>query len=336
MRTPRSVLGLDIGGANLKAAHSNGPARTHPFQLWNRPRDLPAALRVLLGLVPDFEALAVTMTGELCDCYQTKRQGVHAILDAVETVAGQASIHVWQMNGRFVDVAMARAAPHQTAAANWLALASFAGRYAPAGPALLLDIGSTTADLIPLLDGKPCPRGRTDPARLRSQELMYTGVRRTPLCALLGASVAAEWFATTHDVYLVLGDLPEDPADTHTADGRSATLVAAHARLARMVCADAETCTTEATTQLARKARARQLNLLRHALTQVASRLPAPPGAVIVAGSGEFLARRLSTTLGEHRAVHLVSLAEELGPAVSAAACAYAVAVLLAESEEEP
>jgi probable H4MPT-linked C1 transfer pathway protein len=333
---PRSVLGLDIGGANLKTAHANGAAFTHPFQLWKHPAELSAALRILLRAMPGFDTLAVTMTGELCDCYETKRHGVHAILDAVEAVARPAPIRVWQTNGQFVNVAMARAAPQQTAAANWLALATFAGRFAPADSALVLDIGSTTADLIPLLDGRPCPRGRTDPARLQSQELVYTGVRRTPLCALLGARVAAEWFATTHDVYLVLGDVSEDPADIDTADGRPATVAAARARLARMLCADAETCTAEATARLAQEAHARQLSLLRDALDQVTSRLPAPPETVILAGSGEFLARKVCSTLGKQKPIRVVSLADTLGPTISTAACAYAIAVLLTERHEEP
>ena len=39
-------------------------------------------------------------------------------------------------------MATARQTPLQVAAANWLALATYAGRFAPDGPALLLDIGS--------------------------------------------------------------------------------------------------------------------------------------------------------------------------------------------------
>jgi probable H4MPT-linked C1 transfer pathway protein len=331
---PPAILGLDVGGANLKAAHASGAACTQRFPLWKRPAELQEALRALLRNLPSFDALAVTMTGELCDCYESKRQGVHTILNAVEAVAGDAAIRVWQTDGRFVDVAAARSDPQRTAAANWLALATFAGRFAPAGPALLLDIGSTTADVIPLLEGTPCPRGRTDSARLNSGELVYTGVRRTPLCALLGAAVAAEWFATTLDVYLVLGAVAEDPADSDTADGRPATVAAAHARLARMLGADAETCRTEITMDLARQAHARQLAWLRHAVDCVAARLPTPPATIILAGSGEFLARKLCTTLGKTAAGRVISLANELGPAISSAACAHAVALLLAESAE--
>src|SRR5258707_266964 len=115
-----SVMGLDIGGANLKAAHSSGVARLHPFELWKDPCGLPDALRCLLEEMPSFDRLAVTMTGELCDCFETKRQGVCAILDAVEAVAGKTSIRVWRNDGSLVDVARARTTPLQVAAANWL------------------------------------------------------------------------------------------------------------------------------------------------------------------------------------------------------------------------
>jgi probable H4MPT-linked C1 transfer pathway protein len=332
---PASVIGLDIGGANLKAAHADGAAISQSFPLWKHSAELPEALHALLRRVPSFDALAVTMTGELCDCYETKRQGVNAILDAVTRVAGPAVVRVWQTDGSFVDVATAQTDPHRAAASNWLALATLAGRYARSGPALLLDIGSTTADLIPLREGNPCPRGTTDAARLRYRELVYTGARRTPLCALLGPQFAAEWFATMLDVGLVLGDIPEDSGDIETADGRPATVAAAHARLARMSCQDAETCSVDCTTDLARQARALQVDVLRGALNHVVAELPGPLQTVILAGSGEFLARQVCTKLRDGNTMRLISLGDELGPAISTAACAYAVAVLLAESRED-
>ncbi len=154
-----NVLGLDIGGANLKAAHTDGRARSVPFALWKNPTALPDALRRLLGNMPPANVLAVTMTGELCDCFESKRQGVVAILDAVKETAGETPICVWQNDGRFVDLEEARQTPLPAASANWLALAAFAGRYAPKGPALLIDIGSTTTDIVPLRNGRPVPKG---------------------------------------------------------------------------------------------------------------------------------------------------------------------------------
>jgi hypothetical protein len=323
------TLGLDIGGANLKAAHSQGGGRLRPFALWKDPAGLTDALCPLLQGWPPFAQLAVTMTGELCDCFASKRQGVGAMLDAV-TAAGSVPVKVWRSDGRFVDVATARTTPLQVAAANWLALAVYAGRYAPAGPALLLDIGSTTTDVVPLRDGNPVPRGRTDPERLRSHELVYTGVRRTPLCALLGLGGAAELFATTLDVFLVLGAIAEDPTNTATADGRPATRAAAHARLARMLCADLETSTEDQRRKLAERALLRQVHALTFAVEHVAGQLPGPPQTVLIAGSGEFLAELVLREQKGFPPGQVVSLARTLGPEVSQAACAYAVAVLAA------
>src|SRR5207302_1770736 len=119
--------------------------------------------------------------------------------------------------------------------------AEVAARLIPTGPGVLIDIGSTTSDLIPLSDGRARPLGLTDTDRLRTGELVYAGVRRTPVCALAGqlpfrgvtTGLAAELFATTLDVYLTLGEVSADSSDRATADGRPATPEAAIARLAR-------------------------------------------------------------------------------------------------------
>src|SRR6266852_9046349 len=140
-----SVLGLDIGGANLKAAHTDGSACLQPFDLWKTPDLLPNAIGHLVGDMPKSDLLAVTMTGELCDCFETKRQGVNTILEAVERVAKDIPIQVWTTTGLFLNVEQAKAQYLTTAAANWLALATFAVRYVPSGMGLLIDLGSTTA-----------------------------------------------------------------------------------------------------------------------------------------------------------------------------------------------
>jgi probable H4MPT-linked C1 transfer pathway protein len=320
-----AILGLDIGGANLKAAHSTGRAVSRPFALWKRPHDLAPALQSLIAdILPPvshggLNGVAVTMTGELCDCFPTSRAGVLHILDALKNALPDTPIHIWRTDGRFVTLDAARADPRACAAANWLALATFAGRFAPPGPALVVDIGSTTTDLVPLLDGIPVPKARTDPERLKAGELVYTGVRRTPLCALMGAGGAAEFFAMTQDIYLLLDRIAENAADSDTADGRPATKDGAHSRLARMLCGDAETITRNATLALAKRLALVQRQAIDRAARQFTF------GALILSGAGEFLAREVFADF----AGPVVSLAEELGPERSAAACAVAAAALL-------
>ena len=324
-----AVLGLDIGGANLKAAHSAGLARCLPFALWKHPTRLESELTSLIDQMPRADIVAATMTGELCDCFASKREGVAWILASLEHAARTPATQVWLTDGRFVAFTTARQHPLLAASSNWHALATFAGRFAPHGPALLVDVGSTTSDIIPLLDGQPVPCGHTDPERLNSQELVYTGVSRTPLTTLMGERGAAELFATTEDIYLILGDLGEQPAAFDTADGRAATQALAHARLARMLCADLETSTSEQRFQLAQDLAAQQTRQLTKAIQTVSQRLPAPPEQVILAGSGAFLAERaVKAALGQRT---LIQLAERLGEAVSVAACAHAVALLALE-----
>lgn len=324
------ILGLDIGGANLKAAHTRGGARLRPFALWKQPDFLAEELRDLLAGWPPFARLAVTMTGELCDCFATRREGVLHILGTVEMVARDTPVDVWHTDGQFHSPAETRVNPLGAAAANWLVLATFAGRFVPHGPALVIDVGSTTTDIVAMEDGRPIPQALTDYERLRTSELIYTGVRRTPLCALLGRLVAAEFFSTTLDAYLFLGRLPENPSDSDTADGRPVTRARAEARLARQVCADLEVITTSEIEHLATQTFNHQRWLLREAFEVQAARLSGVPTACL-AGSGEFLAREAWLDWRGGRIHSLRSLANELGPDVSAAAPAYAVAVLAAE-----
>jgi probable H4MPT-linked C1 transfer pathway protein len=338
---PRSVLGLDVGGANLKAAHTDRTARSVPFALWKDPAGLADALRGLVGAMPAADLWAVTMTGELCDCFESKRQGVAAILDAVEAVAGPTPVCVYTNADWFIDLAEARAEPLRVASANWLALAVFAGGYAPHGPAVLLDVGSTTTDVVPLVDGVPMPAGRTDPERLACGELVYTGFRRTPVSALIdrtaaGAGLAAEVFATTLDAYLILGMIDEDAADRGTADGRPATRAAAHARMARMMCADLETSMEDQRRRLAEAVRKAQESKIQWALDRALRPLGGPPRMAVVAGEGAPLAWHVLERMEWFRDCTCVDLSRVVGAAASRAACAYAAAVLAAERATEP
>ncbi len=328
-----SVLGLDVGGANLKMAHSSGVALQRPFALWKQPDRLPAAIRELLTQSPRFDHIALTMTGELCDCFETKRQGVSAILDAISEAADRIPISIWTTDGRFVDPIEARREWLKVAAANWHATATWAGRFAKSGGTLLIDAGSTTTDIIPIWNGRPAPTGLTDPERLKSGELVYIGARRTPVCALLPDKVMAELFATSLDVYLLLGRVPEAPADHDTADCRPATQLFSHARLARMLGGDPEMTPRAETHRLAELAAARQIEAIRASAVRVAGRLPEPPGTLVIAGSGEHLIDDAIASDTALSRLERISLSKMLSPATSQAICAHAVAMLAAEHQ---
>ena len=244
----KRCLGLDIGGANIKLADTDSYACSWPFAMWSRWEELPDFLERVLAAAPASDSLAVTMTGELADCFRSKSQGVRAILDAVQQAAAGKDVRVYRVDGNWATVESARQDPLPGAAANWHALARFASRAAGEQDFLLVDVGSTTTDLIPVVAGTPSSHGQDDVSRLLAGELVYTGVERTPVCALVESfpyrgemcPLAAELFATTLDVYLLLGHLSESLGTDHTGDGKERTREAAALRLSRMICADPE------------------------------------------------------------------------------------------------
>ena len=334
-----SWLGLDVGGANLKAADGLGWARTVGFPLWREPSELASAIEAMLESAPPAERIAVTMTGELCDCFRTKAEGVRHIVSAVEQAAAPRKVFVCLVEGRLVSPDEARASPILAAASNWHALAQFACRFLDGGGGLLVDVGSTTTDIVPLVDGQPAPSASTDTERSIAGELVYAGVERTPVCAIVrslpwrGAQcpIAAELFATTADVYVTLGMIAEDPDATWTADGRGLTQGFARDRLARMICADRTTFDDQDARRASETVRAAQVNQLIGALEKAIARMAERPRCVVLSGGGEFLAAEvIATGLAPRR---LVSLSGELGPEVSRAAPAHALAVLAREAK---
>ena len=147
----------------------------------------------------------------------------------------------------------------------------------------------------------------------------------------MGTEGAAELFATTLDVYLLLGWIAEDSSDHNTADGRPATKAAAHARLARMLCADLETSTLVQRDKLVNRLLLKQVYTLKWVLEQVVANRNELPRTVVVAGEGEFLVLPVLKQQEAFPACPIVRLQTALGADIARAACAYAVAVLAAE-----
>ncbi len=352
MKITVQVLGLDIGGANIKAASSDGNSEQLPFAIWKSPEQLADRLRslqLLSSLQPGLVAL--TMTAELADCFPTRAAGVRFIVQAVTSVFPQIPVRVWLTSGEFCTAEEAYDLTELAAAANWHALATWAGRAVPQGPALLIDVGSTTTDLIPLSDGTPLPTGLNDLQRLATGELLYSGVRRTPVCAIVRSlplqlsedaepqliPIAAEFFAATQDVHLLTGSLPEEPECTDTADGRPATREAALNRLAHQLCCDATDLAPAQLTAAAEFVVEQQLQQLlaaiRRRLNELASQHPQQSHRirVLLSGSGAWLAARALEEPGDPRVIEILNLSEMFVSGVSTCAPAFAVARLAAE-----
>jgi probable H4MPT-linked C1 transfer pathway protein len=240
-----SILGVDIGGANLKYATEDGRCFERSFAMWRRSDELADQLQQDIARFSGIEQLAVTMTGELADCFASRAAGVLHIVDHVVRCLPDAGPHTtmfYATDGRFHDAGSAKENWECVAASNWHALARCIGeRIAP--NALLIDIGSTTTDVIAICDGDVLTRSRTDHERLTDRSLVYIGCRRTPVCSLISefefrgmtVPVMNELFATIDDARLLLGIQADDPDDCETADGHPRDRVHAQARMARMI-----------------------------------------------------------------------------------------------------
>ena len=305
------IIGWDVGGANIKAARVDrsepaGPVVVEqPFALWRDPRRLPDVLIETADRLGGVRTMAATMTAELADCFATKREGVHFVLDALGHAFPGVDLRIYGLDGTFRSIEAARERPHRVAAANWMASATLAAQ--TFHDALFIDVGSTTTDIIPLIHGRVAVRGRSDPARLRSGALVYTGALRTPICAIVRSvplrgrrcRVAAEHFAVAADAHLWLGQIAEREYTCETPDGRGRSREEAGARLARMVCADLEMLTLDDITAIAAAVARAQVRQIAGGIRQVMRRSRARcPRAAVVVGHGAFLARAAATDVG--------------------------------------
>lgn len=343
MRLPSSpsdrVVALDVGGANLKAADGRGWSRSTSFPLWQRPEDLTGALRALVADRLPARVVA-TMTGEIADCFSCRAAGVAHIVAALARAAASppSELAIYVVDGHhragLVPAEEALRRPLDAAASNWHALARLAAQHAPTERSVLIDIGSTTTDIVPLVDRMPAPVARHDADRMLSGELVYLGVERTPLPALsrtlphrgVARPIAAERFAESRDVWLLLGDLPADADCRETADGGPATVDAARVRLARSMLLDPESFTPSDAVVAARRCAALQARRITRALVAVMDRVGWRPTGVVLSGHGTALARRVIRRTGWLPAV--VSLPNVLGADVSRSAPAHALACI--------
>jgi probable H4MPT-linked C1 transfer pathway protein len=333
------ILGWDIGGVNTKVARLDDDGtlsvRSRPFELQRDPDALVRVLRELADVVPGFSrakaACAVTLTAELSQMFRTKREGVSFVLDAVSAAFPDTSVSVFTTDGRFLSPDNARNDPLAVAAANWAATAHLvAARYRTA---LLVDIGTTTTDIIPIVGGEVVATGTTDPERLASGELVYSGALRTPVEAVVRAvpyrggqaRVSAEAFALVGDVHVWRGQLAVEDYTVPTPDGRPATREFAAERIARVICADRDLLDEAGIARIADAVAAEQVATIAAAIRSVRSRHPAIQTAVVT-GLGEFIAIDAARAAG----LEVVSLAGELGSDAARYAPAAAVALLLA------
>ncbi|MFO8020125.1 MAG: hydantoinase/oxoprolinase family protein [Promethearchaeia archaeon] len=257
------ILGLDIGGANTKAAflqYKNGliiegSSYIEYFPFWVKTlNDIPQMLERVTKKLSDISkikdlknslsSVAVTITAELSDAFQTKKEGILTILNALEQVFPSEKLYFISITSQFLSLKRARKNYEKIAAANWVSTALFVGHFI--SDCILIDAGSTTIDIIPILRGKPVAKGYNDVTRMVNHELIYTGGLRATIPSITHfipyrgkkVRISFEKFALVSDVHRILNNISEKEYTNDTADNRGKSVDECYARLAKIICMD--------------------------------------------------------------------------------------------------
>jgi probable H4MPT-linked C1 transfer pathway protein len=323
-----TVLGLDIGGANTKVAlitTQNGKLQTvkvavEYFPVWKEPQKLATVLLTLAKQlnIGQFDALGVTMTAELSDAYATKREGVNQILASVKLAFQSQPIFVLDTQSKLISIKAAEKTPLSVAAANWVATGWLVSQ--KIRDCVIVDVGSTSTSIIPIVLGQVAAKGKTDLDKLLFGELVYTGSLRTNVAAIVNripvkggvAAVSSELFALSADVHLILGNITEKQYICETADGRGKTVPEALGRLARVVCADVEMLTQKEIVSIAKYIYDQQIQQVADSLAKIYNNMKTQESGeipVVITGLGkDFIARAAAEKNGIEMIIDFSSL----------------------------
>ena len=302
-------IGWDIGGAHLKVAsvdHDGAVCEVYQLAtpLWQGLDTLKRALEKLRDQIKYDETIhSVTMTAELADIFNNRASGVYQVNECLAAYFGDQSYDVYAGESHLISRYEVSQHLHEIASANWHATGCFVAQSIDDG--ILIDVGSTTTDLLPLSGGQLDAMGYTDHQRLRHNELVYTGVIRTPVMAIVDKlcyqgqwqNIAAEHFATTADVYRLLGEFDERDDLMATSDGAGKDIDGSARRLFRMLGLDYRPeCDCHDAKDIAGYIAKRQFKKIDAALTALLSRGRANHRkmCLVGAGAGCFLVRKLA------------------------------------------
>lgn len=344
-----NILGFDIGGVNIKVSFLRYCSQTD-YQLHSLSKfypmwlnDLHAFSSLLKELVRELvkeapiDLCGITLTAEVSDAYETKKDGVTHVLSTFQQLFPEIPKKVISIYNKFLSIDDAIKDYLAVASANWVATALYIGKEFP--KSILIDVGSTTTDIIPIRQGIPNTIGKTDTERLLHRELVYTGCLRATIPSIAHevpyqgylCPISFEKFALMADVHLLLGHISLEQYTCDTADGRPKTVDAAYARIARIICADLNSISHTELQLIAHHLYEEQLHQIIKALEQVLSTHPeySLSDPVVITGLGRtFLAAVAAQRVGFKNIVDFVTV---FGQESAVASPAAAIAMLLTE-----
>ena len=234
-------LGVDIGGANLKIVGLDKNKQINlvsqeKCEIWKGLSDFDKKIIKVNKLISNKTVIGITMTAEMCDYFKKRKKGVKKIIKHIRKGLNK-NVYFWEnLNNKSFSMDPSY---KNVASMNWLATGKFISK--KISNSIVIDLGSTTTDLVFIRKNQIINKGFTDLKRLILSELIYTGFTRTPLFGITDKlkfnkknySLLPENFANISDVYRVLKKTSSKIDLFDTMDGRSKSFSNSLRRVAR-------------------------------------------------------------------------------------------------------
>jgi len=283
-----NIIGWDIGGANIKATRicfntknssvSQIDSLSRFFPMWDENQNPLEIVKEMYSKLGESCCFGVTMTAELADRFQRKNEGINFIINLFENNFPDKMIYYYDYHGspsQLKDLENLE----KLAAANWAVSSLFAAEFLD--NFVLFDIGSTTTDIIPVINGTLNTAGFTDTDRLYSGELLYLGFLRSNLASFIERlpfkgkmiEVMNEYFANTADLHILEDLIEETEYSIPTPDNGGKDLQAAATRIARLISQDLDSADFKQVKLAADYIFQREIDIIYEKLIQVYSRV---------------------------------------------------------------
>lgn len=233
-------LGVDIGGAHLKLVGTNIKKKVIfvsylKCPIWEDINNLRLHLTSLKAKIDiNYVICCITMTAELCDCFENRNSGVKKIF----SICKESGLNFFFFSNSFCAPTK-KLCTSSVSSMNWLAPAVFLKEKIK--NAILIDFGSTTTDITIIQNYHLSNLGYTDFDRLKNSELVYTGIVRTPIFSIskslliegMKLTIIPEQFSNMADIYRIRDSLPKNVDLFSTMDKKDKSKISSLKRVSR-------------------------------------------------------------------------------------------------------
>ena len=290
------IIGWDIGGAHIKAAKIDFNKKTSKTKqiyspIWKNLNYLKKSIKLIKKKLGKTNYHAITMTAELSDIFPDRKKGVNHVVNLSSKILGEKNIFFYSKKN-FLKKKLAIKKPFELNSMNWHATASFVSNFFP--NCILVDIGSTTSDIIPIKNKEIISKDVSDYQRLKSNELIYLGVLRTPIQAVeRKKNLINENFANLSDVYRVLNKIPSTFDLLPTLDRKTKNKHDSARRIARIFGKDYKKNHFLKWKKIAYQIEGEHLKILKSVIKKIEKKNFLKKVPIIGAGIGEFLVKKI-------------------------------------------